>query len=217
MTTKQMIDLNNAARVDASQNARPVEPVPARKRKSRSPAASQTQAGTEPARAAGSARDVENTTARPADARRTIETASGADAASAADVGSERQAKVAGAAIEAAARKKTASAGTKAHPAIKVSKSNAAGKVSKTDHATRHTRMGGGAPRDGSKTELVLKKLHLAKGASIEQLVEATGWQPHSVRGFLSAVVRKKMSLNLTSETSKDGVRRYRIADGAVS
>lgn len=74
-----------------------------------------------------------------------------------------------------------------------------------------------GAGGDGSKTALVLKKLRLAKGASIEQLVEATGWQPHSVRGFLSAVVRKKMSLNLTSETSKDGVRRYRIADGAVS
>lgn len=208
MTTKQMIDLNNAARVDASQNARAVEPVPARKRKSRAPAASQTEAGTEPARAAGSARNVENTTARPADARRANETASGADAASAADVGSERQAKVAEAASEAASRKKTASAGSKA---------DAAGKVSKTDHATHHTRMGGGAPRDGSKTELVLKKLRLAKGVTIAQLSEATGWQAHSVRGFLSAVVRKKMELELTSDIGKDGVRRYRIADGEAS
>ena len=46
-------------------------------------------------------------------------------------------------------------------------------------------------------------------------LMEATGWQPHSVRGFLSATVKKKLGLSLVSETSKDGVRRYRIDAGA--
>jgi hypothetical protein len=46
-------------------------------------------------------------------------------------------------------------------------------------------------------------------------MIEVTGWQAHSVRSFLSAVVRKKLELNLISETGKDGVRRYRIqADG---
>ena len=74
-----------------------------------------------------------------------------------------------------------------------------------------------GAGGDRSKTALVLKKLRLAKGASIAQLSEATGWQAHSVRGFLSAVVRKKLGLQLTSDIGKDGVRRYRIADGAAS
>lgn len=74
-----------------------------------------------------------------------------------------------------------------------------------------------GAGGDGSKTGLVLKKLRLAKGVSIAQLSEATGWQAHSVRGFLSAVVRKKMELELTSDIGKDGVRRYRIAEGAAS
>ena len=67
-----------------------------------------------------------------------------------------------------------------------------------------------------SKTDIVVKKLRSAKGASIHQLVEATGWQAHSVRGFLSATVRKKLRLNLVSEVGKDAVRRYRIVDDAT-
>lgn len=74
-----------------------------------------------------------------------------------------------------------------------------------------------GAP----KTNLVLKKLRSAKGATLQQLSDATDWQLHSVRGFLSAVVRKKLGLNLTSEVGKDAIRRYRVtekpADGATS
>ncbi|TGQ33394.1 DUF3489 domain-containing protein [Mesorhizobium sp. M00.F.Ca.ET.216.01.1.1] len=74
------------------------------------------------------------------------------------------------------------------------------------------------APRNEakqSKSDLVLKKLRLSKGATIEMLREATDWQAHSVRGFLSAVVKKKLGLNLVSEVGKDGVRRYRIDDSA--
>ncbi|ESY95937.1 DUF3489 domain-containing protein [Mesorhizobium sp. LNHC229A00] len=66
-----------------------------------------------------------------------------------------------------------------------------------------------------NKSDQVLKKLRLAKGATIEMLMEATGWQAHSVRGFLSAVVKKKLGLNLVSDFGKDGVRRYRIDDGS--
>lgn len=68
-----------------------------------------------------------------------------------------------------------------------------------------------------SKKDLVLKKLRSAKGVSIEQLTEATGWQPHSVRGFLSATVRKKLGLYLVSAIGKDEVRRYRVITEPVS
>jgi hypothetical protein len=73
-------------------------------------------------------------------------------------------------------------------------------------------------PRQGDnksgKTDLVLKRLRSSKGATIAMLMETTGWQAHSVRGFLSAVVRKKLGLTLVSEAGKDGTRRYRIDDG---
>ena len=66
-----------------------------------------------------------------------------------------------------------------------------------------------------TKSEMALKKLRGAKGVSLQQLADVTGWQLHSVRGFLSAVVRKKLELNLVSDVGKDEVRRYRIVDDA--
>lgn len=81
--------------------------------------------------------------------------------------------------------------------------------------ATKATKVGSTAGAT-NKTDLVLKKLRLARGVTIAQITEVTGWQPHSVRGFLSAVVRKKLGLTLASETGKDGQRRYRLIDSDV-
>lgn len=67
-----------------------------------------------------------------------------------------------------------------------------------------------------SKTEQVLKKLRTAKGVTVPQIAEATGWQLHSVRGFLSGTVKKKLGLNLVSELAKDGTRRYRVIVAAA-
>jgi Protein of unknown function (DUF3489) len=61
------------------------------------------------------------------------------------------------------------------------------------------------------KQDLILKKLGSAKGVTLDTLVETSGWQKHSVRGFLSGTVRKKLGLPLVSELGKDGRRRYRI------
>lgn len=68
-----------------------------------------------------------------------------------------------------------------------------------------------------SKTEQVLKKLGSARGVTVQQMMDATGWQAHSVRGFLSGVVRKKLGHELVSEVGKDGLRRYRIVAGPTS
>ena len=79
--------------------------------------------------------------------------------------------------------------------------------------ATEKTGKGKKPAAPETKTEIVLKKLRAGKGASIAQLGEAIGWQAHSVRGFLSATVKKKLGLQLASDVGKDGVRRYRILE----
>lgn len=63
----------------------------------------------------------------------------------------------------------------------------------------------------GTKQDLVLQMLRRQSGASIENIIAKTKWQAHSVRGFLSGVVRKKLKLPLVSDVGKDDVRRYRI------
>jgi hypothetical protein len=67
------------------------------------------------------------------------------------------------------------------------------------------------APSKPSKQQLCLDLLSRLDGASVEELQAATGWQPHSVRGFLSGTVKKKLGLTLTSDRAGDGSRRYRV------
>ncbi len=53
-------------------------------------------------------------------------------------------------------------------------------------------------------------------GTTIAAIMKTTGWQQHSVRGFLTGVVRKRLKLDLTSDKI-DGERRYRINKAAAS
>jgi hypothetical protein len=69
------------------------------------------------------------------------------------------------------------------------------------------------AQRTDSKQAQVIKMLRAPSGTTITAMMTATGWQQHSVRGFLAGVIRKKFGLNLVSEAG-DGGRVYRIKDG---
>ena len=62
-----------------------------------------------------------------------------------------------------------------------------------------------------SKGERIIRMLRRKRGASVSEIQELTNWQAHSVRGFLSGTVRKRMGLALVSERGAKGGRRYRI------
>jgi Protein of unknown function (DUF3489) len=68
------------------------------------------------------------------------------------------------------------------------------------------------ASESGSKQACVLALLRAPNGATITSIMQATGWQRHSVRGFLAGIVRKRLKLNLTSH-KVDGSRVYRITN----
>ena len=65
--------------------------------------------------------------------------------------------------------------------------------------------------REGSKKAEIIELLQRRTGVTLQELMTATGWQAHSVRGFLSAAVGKKMGLHLDSSKREDGQRVYRI------
>jgi Protein of unknown function (DUF3489) len=62
-----------------------------------------------------------------------------------------------------------------------------------------------------TRQERVLTLLSQPAGASIQEMMQATNWQQHSVRGFLAGTVKRKLGFALTSSKPDDGVRRYRI------
>lgn len=62
------------------------------------------------------------------------------------------------------------------------------------------------------KRDQILMLLRRRDGATIPEMMEVSGWQQHSVRGFLAGTVKKKMSLALVSSKADGDVRRYRIA-----
>jgi hypothetical protein len=61
-----------------------------------------------------------------------------------------------------------------------------------------------------TKHDQILKMLHTRGGATIAAIARVTGWQPHSVRGFLAGVVKKKLGLCIASVKTSSG-RVYRI------
>jgi hypothetical protein len=84
--------------------------------------------------------------------------------------------------------------------------------VNKTVKKPKGGKKAAGPARRGTKTAKILALLRRPNGASLPELRRATGWQPHSVRGFLSGAVKKKMGLRIDSLSRDDGKRAYRVA-----
>jgi Protein of unknown function (DUF3489) len=82
----------------------------------------------------------------------------------------------------------------------------------KANVSKRASRIQNAAPaRKRGKTGRVLELLQQPGGATLKQLIAATQWQAHSVRGFLSGALKKKMALKIVSTKEAAGVRSYSI------
>jgi hypothetical protein len=65
--------------------------------------------------------------------------------------------------------------------------------------------------RDGSKKNIILQLLRRKEGATIADIAKTTEWQNHSIRGFISGTITKKMGLLVKSSRNQSGDRTYRI------
>jgi hypothetical protein len=92
--------------------------------------------------------------------------------------------------------------GKKATPAKKALKGAKRAKVAETAKPEA---------RDGSKTARILELLKRPGGVTSKELMKTTGWQPHSIRRFLSGTVGKKLGLTVTSTKAEDGERTYSV------
>jgi Protein of unknown function (DUF3489) len=95
---------------------------------------------------------------------------------------------------------------------------NAGVPAAESDHAVNSRTMNEqslraprGSKRDSKKAQMTAL-LKREQGVSIDQLVQITGWQKHSVRGFLSGTMRKKLGMKIVSAKNERGARVYRIA-----
>jgi hypothetical protein len=72
------------------------------------------------------------------------------------------------------------------------------------------TAIQGLSPASGTKAELVVALLIRPSGATLQEIMAATGWQAHSIRGFISAQLSKKLGLRVKS-FKRDGARVYQV------
>ena len=125
----------------------------------------------------------------------------GASPANAADEQPRATKKARVAAPRAHVAKKKGKSAKKRRPAKEAAKSAKPAKTAKHSSTVRR----------GSKTESVLELLKRPGGVTLKELMKTTGWQAHSIRGFLSGAIGKKLGLVVKSAKGKDGERSYSI------
>jgi hypothetical protein len=89
-------------------------------------------------------------------------------------------------------------------------KASVAKKAHKGPKGAKPAKQADGA-REGSKASKILDLLKRPGGVSLKEIMKATDWQAHSVRGFLSGTLRKKMGLDVASTKGEDGQRSYSV------
>ena len=95
----------------------------------------------------------------------------------------------------------------------RAAKSKASSKAKGRKKAASTAESGASEAREGSKKAAILELLRKSKGATLKELMAATAWQAHSVRGFISGAIIKKMGLKVESSKNSDGERAYRITE----
>jgi len=101
----------------------------------------------------------------------------------------------------------------KAAPARDVATGRAAkSKATSKAKGSKKAATDGQEAREGSKKAAILALLRQPNGATLKDLMAATGWQAHSVRGFISGAIVKKMGLKVESQKRADGERAYALA-----
>jgi hypothetical protein len=71
--------------------------------------------------------------------------------------------------------------------------------------------------RQNSKQAQVINMLKRPQGTTIEEITQTTAWQAHTVRGFFSAALKKKLGLTITSSKADGATRSYRIDQAAAT
>jgi len=67
-------------------------------------------------------------------------------------------------------------------------------------------------PREGTKQATLIAMLRAPEGATVEEIMTATGWQSHTVRGAMAGALKKKLGLEVTSEKIEGRGRVYKLS-----
>jgi hypothetical protein len=113
------------------------------------------------------------------------------------------------------ASKKASKAATpkkEAKPASKKTSKATASRKDAKPNSKKAPKATDGQPREGSKKQIVLGLLRRKDGATMAEIAKATDWQNHSIRGFISGQLTKRMGLTVESAKNEAGERTYRIA-----
>jgi Protein of unknown function (DUF3489) len=95
---------------------------------------------------------------------------------------------------------------------LKLTKTDREGVAGRRKASARTETKPDAAARSDTKQAKVIAMLKRPGGATVDQIVKATGWQPHTVRGFFAGALKQRLGIDVASEKTDGGNRIYRIA-----